>query len=488
MPISVEGLDPAARAILQALLDGIWRGAALTLGVALLVRALPGAGAATRYAVWWAALALVALLPLLPVGPPFAPESGVSAPPVAAWSVPAPPGHGPVLVLAILAAVAALRLGRVAVGVAGVLRLKRASRPLGDGAARALSRGLREELPRGAEVRESAQVSTPVALGLGRPVVLLPGPLLEELTEEELLQVTLHELAHLRRRDDWGILGQRVLESLFWFHPAVRWIGARLELEREIACDDAVVAATEGRGYARCLTRLARLAVEARRAALAPGAAPGRSHLARRIGALLSPRRPASPRASAPGLAVAVGLLLLATAGVQRLAPVLELELPRVALPPLLRAAVARPAAPADAVSLSAAQEAAATAALRSPGEDERLARLDAMDPEPRVVAACGPAECGRTKILERAAPAPSAPRANRVARGPAPPLERAPRHGPAVEITLSLPGSPETALRPSPGPLGAARDAGGWSRGFRLRVLGGGSRWRPHGTLPFRW
>jgi Zn-dependent protease with chaperone function len=487
MPISVDGLDLAARWVLQALLDGMWRGAALTLGAALLIRAIPSAGAATRHAVWWAALALVVALPLLPGSPAaVAPGGADSITPAAVWTVPAPPGRWPLAVLALLAGVAALRLVRVAVGVFGVLRLKGSARPLRERAAGALAGAMDTAPPRGAAVRESARISTPVALGLGRPVVLLPVSLLDELTEEELLQVTLHELAHLRRRDDWGILAQRVLEALFWFHPAVRWICARLELEREIACDDAVVAATGSRGYAHCLTRLARLAVQARRAALAPGAAPGRSHLARRIGALLSPRRPASPRASLAGVALAAALLLGTAAGMQRLAPALELAVPRLGVPPLLRAALVRPAVSAPVFPVGAVGEPAAAAP--APPEDARLARLDAAAPEPRVVGGCGPGDCGGAGIVRSAATAPRAPRAERMARGPAPPLER-PRQGrPGLEITVSLPGSPEMALRPSLGLPGEARDPGGWSRGFRLRVLGGGSRWRPHAALPARW
>ena len=59
---------------------------------------------------------------------------------------------------------------------------------------------------------------------------------------EELKYILLHELAHLRRRDDWTNLAQKVLKALLFFLPSVWWIERRLSLDREMACDDAVLA------------------------------------------------------------------------------------------------------------------------------------------------------------------------------------------------------------------------------------------------------
>jgi TonB family protein len=45
-----------------------------------------------------------------------------------------------------------------------------------------------------------------------------------------------------------------VVEAVFWFHPLVWWIGARLVEERERACDEAVVrAGHDGRTYAEAI-------------------------------------------------------------------------------------------------------------------------------------------------------------------------------------------------------------------------------------------
>ena len=65
---------------------------------------------------------------------------------------------------------------------------------------------------------------------------------MQELSTLELNAILLHELAHLRRRDDWTNLIQKIVGALLFFHPAVWWIEKKLALEREMACDDLVLA------------------------------------------------------------------------------------------------------------------------------------------------------------------------------------------------------------------------------------------------------
>ena len=102
----------------------------------------------------------------------------------------------------------------------------------------------------------SAEVAIPVATGPGRPSILIPARLLEELSDDDLEQIVLHEAAHLARRDDYALMAQRGLEAVLALHPVVRWIGRQIDLEREIACDDLAVEATGcPRLYAACLTR-----------------------------------------------------------------------------------------------------------------------------------------------------------------------------------------------------------------------------------------
>src|SRR5947199_10066906 len=50
--------------MLEAVLNSLWQAAAVTAAVWLLLRSMPHINAATRYAVWWAVLAVLVLLPI----------------------------------------------------------------------------------------------------------------------------------------------------------------------------------------------------------------------------------------------------------------------------------------------------------------------------------------------------------------------------------------------------------------------------------------
>src|SRR6185295_7018416 len=71
-----------------------------------------------------------------------------------------------------------------------------------------------------------------------------------------------HELAHVRRHDFLVNLLQSWVETLFFFHPGIGWLSRRIRLEREMACDDDVVAAyDQSDEYGEALARLALLDV-----------------------------------------------------------------------------------------------------------------------------------------------------------------------------------------------------------------------------------
>ncbi len=81
----------------------------------------------------------------------------------------------------------------------------------------------------------------PGVFGIFRPVLLLPAGILERLTSQQLQAIVAHELCHVRRRDNLAAALHMVVESIFWFHPLVWWIGSRLVEERERACDEEVL-------------------------------------------------------------------------------------------------------------------------------------------------------------------------------------------------------------------------------------------------------
>lgn len=92
-------------------------------------------------------------------------------------------------------------------------------------------------------VRMTAASLEPGLVGILRPVLLVPERLVDRLTRQELDAIVTHELAHFRRRDNLTFAVHMLSEILFWFYPPVWWLGRRLLLERERACDEAVLTA-----------------------------------------------------------------------------------------------------------------------------------------------------------------------------------------------------------------------------------------------------
>lgn len=96
-------------------------------------------------------------------------------------------------------------------------------------------------IPRFVDLRISNRIAGPLTVGVIRPLILLPITALTSLSPEQLEVVLAHELGHIRRADYfWNIL-QTMVETLFFFHPAVWWISHRLREQRELCCDDIAV-------------------------------------------------------------------------------------------------------------------------------------------------------------------------------------------------------------------------------------------------------
>ncbi len=87
----------------------------------------------------------------------------------------------------------------------------------------------------------SPSLLEPGVFGLFRPVLVLPEGITGHLTSAHLDAILAHELCHVRRRDNLAAAIHMLVEALFWFHPLVWWIGARLVEERERACDEEVL-------------------------------------------------------------------------------------------------------------------------------------------------------------------------------------------------------------------------------------------------------
>jgi bla regulator protein BlaR1 len=119
------------------------------------------------------------------------------------------------------------------------------------------------KMPAKVEVRSSPGLLEPGVVGLLRPVLLLPAGIVERLTKPQLEALLTHELCHIRRRDNLTAAIHMIVEALFWFHPLVWWIGARLVEERERACDEDVLRlGTEAQVYAEGILRVCEFYVE----------------------------------------------------------------------------------------------------------------------------------------------------------------------------------------------------------------------------------
>ncbi len=127
----------------------------------------------------------------------------------------------------------------------------------------------------------SASMIEPGVFGVFRPVLLLPEGIADTLTSGQFEAVVAHELRHIRYRDNLTAALHMCVETLFWFHPVVWWIGARLMDERERDCDEAVLAQGSQPGvYARSLVKVCETYVES---PLACASGIGGANLKRRI-------------------------------------------------------------------------------------------------------------------------------------------------------------------------------------------------------------
>jgi GWxTD domain-containing protein len=165
---------------------------------------------------------------------------------------------------------------------------------------------------------QSSMAEVPFLIGVLRPAILLPAGLLTGLPPEQLEAILLHELSHIRRWDYLTNLLQTVVESALFYHPAVWWISRLIRSERELCCDDMVVAAqNDARSYASALVRLEEL----RRVRREPALAATGGELMKRIRRLLqSSEEPRTATPIAVSLAIAAGMACV-LAGAQQTTP-----------------------------------------------------------------------------------------------------------------------------------------------------------------------
>ena len=347
MSVAFGTLNQASGAVLAAAANSLWQVSAAALLAWLGMRYAPRMNAATRHLVWWVVLAAIVVsgigglatgisrreravampamaeaLPLaLPVSSTAAPAVEFPEPapmpePMRTSSVAVRAGSWPARIFFVWLAVCLVQLGRIGWSYRYLRGIKRR-------AERATPEMRRDfdvwmlacGVHRPAQLLISREIVSPMAVGFRTPAVIVPEALLSEFSERELDHVLLHELAHVARRDDWSNLAARLGWAVFALHPVAVWVLRQIECEREIACDDWVVAATgEARPYAASLARLFELCFTRRRALLATGMAERASQLGDRIEMLLRRQREFNARVSLLRIAACATVLLFLVA------------------------------------------------------------------------------------------------------------------------------------------------------------------------------
>jgi len=298
-----------ATATSQRLLFSAVGGTLLAAAVWLLLQLFPKRDSRTNFAVWFSTLLATALLPVLS----FYLEQRSAAPSNAPAVFTISSSFASYLFI-IWAVIALAGLARVVLATFQLRGLRSHAEPVDVESLPADIRPLIDDAQesRPVSVLVSERLEVPTAIGFRKPAVILPAWMLENTPAEELKYILLHELAHLSRRDDWTNLAQKILKALLFFLPSVWWIERRLSLDREMACDDAVlVQSGTPAGYAQCLAHVAERSFLRKQIALAQAAVGRVRQLTARVTRILDPERPQATQMWKPAVPVVMVVALL---------------------------------------------------------------------------------------------------------------------------------------------------------------------------------
>jgi TonB family protein len=315
--------QPIILALGWTLLHFLWQGAALAALCSMLMLMMRSASPAARYRVAFACLLGLALLPVATfvyfvVGPLPMAHTGAGGALLAAanQNVAQNPGAAlernlqpylPWLVLAWFAGVC-MTASRTLAGWRRVHRLRcecdiRLAAPWFEALARLKAR-LHLDAP--VQLAVSGLIRVPMVIGWLKPLVLIPPCVLAGLDARQIEMILAHELAHILRNDYLVNLVQTVIETLLFYHPAVRWISHQMRLEREKCCDQLVVEVSgDPVAYARALANLEAI----RGTELGWGLGANGGALYDRVQTLVSPHHRAGGNGAAAALIVFAALI-----------------------------------------------------------------------------------------------------------------------------------------------------------------------------------
>lgn len=244
--------------ILEIFLAGLVQGGLIVSVTYVASRCISERSAATRYALWFAALLAVVFIPILTIAfhtgarlveafqaPTIGHGVAVSLLPAGTLTRDVAEFTAPVTVWLIAAWVAGatFQFGRLFASFKRIQQIRQKAIPV-----QAL----------GHNVLVSPELSVPIAVGFRVPAVILPEGIVKTNNPADLERIIAHEVAHIRRMDVAANVLQRIVEAVLFFNPWIFVIGHELSKEREAAADDWAVAQTGAADdYAECLASLA---------------------------------------------------------------------------------------------------------------------------------------------------------------------------------------------------------------------------------------
>jgi beta-lactamase regulating signal transducer with metallopeptidase domain len=172
----------------------------------------------------------------------------------------------------------------------------------------------------------SETISSPMVVGLFSPKIILPNNIIEQLEQNQLAPIVLHEQAHIQRNDIWFGLFQEIIAIIFWWSPVIRILNRRIHIERELACDlRAAQKLSSGKQYAQSLIECAKLMITQQRSLLAMGLFSQKKELTFRITQALNSKKIGQPSLIAI-LSVCIGLTVTSIHATQTLSPKISIK------------------------------------------------------------------------------------------------------------------------------------------------------------------
>jgi TonB family protein len=272
-------MRPLETWLLNYAVNALWQVPLVFAAAWLAARASRRAGPASQHTLWTTALITEVVLPACSARPDqaiitllhwltsFHQRTAPQAAQVTITTGPVRAVEGLQLAPALLAAVALLYLAalvyfitRLSLGLHQTASLRRRAEPIAltGHASQSYHRFAQLFSVTDAIVATSAEIASPITLGIRRPVLLLPSDLDINLLREDLDAALAHEFAHMRRSDFAKNLAYEVLSLPIAFHPLLHLTRRHMAESRELICDDMAANAVAGRQrYAHSLLRLA---------------------------------------------------------------------------------------------------------------------------------------------------------------------------------------------------------------------------------------